>query len=246
MNNLSFQKIKDEKSYKDVFGAYLLEGAEFDLDCGYDIPFTNVPNKIDIPDQLVSYEKIDQKNMLIGKSYCHFYLDDYKFDGTYGVWNTLVWNRYFQKGFNINKLKNIDGIICPDYSNYNDMPKVMQIWNVYRSRAVGYFFNSRGLTAIPNVRWTDESSYIYAFAGLKKGSVVAVSTLGCLRNKIDNKLFMDGLEELIKRINPSIILIYGNVNESIIKIFTSYNQNYKVYPSDISLAYKEKLHGNEG
>lgn len=244
MNCSSF-KIEANKSYKDVFGAYVVDGAEFDLECGYDIPFTNVPDVVELPDYLISYQKIGESSKK-GRTYCHFYQDDYTFDGQYGIWNSLVFNRKFKKGFNLEKLSNVDGIICPDYSNYYDMPRVMQIYNVYRSRAIGYFFNSRGITAIPNVRWTDETSYIYAFAGLKKNSVVAIGTVGCLRNKIDRKFFLKGLKELILRIEPSTIIIYGTLTKEIIEILEEYQQDFKFFPSEISLAYKEKNNGNEG
>lgn len=232
----SLELIKSEKTLEDVFGAHIVDGAEYDVECGYDIPFTNVPENVELPDCLVPYHKLGIFSKA-GRTFCHFYQKDYTFDGMYGIWNALLWNRNFKKGFNFDKLKDLDGIICPDYSNYNDMPRVMQIWNVYRSRAVGYFFNSHGITAIPNVRWTDKESYVYAFAGLKPRSVVAVGTVGCLRNNVDRQYFIDGLHELIKTIRPSAIILYGTLNNEIKSILNEYNQVYVFFPSEISVAY---------
>lgn len=46
----------------------------------------------------------------------------------------------------------------PDYSLYRDMPLSMQIWNVFRSRALGYMQSNR-VKVVPNVRFSDERTY---------------------------------------------------------------------------------------
>lgn len=134
-NNLDFNYV-DYKDTKDVFGAYLLNGAEYE---GlYDIPVLEVDENIHLPSKLISYEKINHTEIK-EYTYVHFYQQDYTFDGQYGIWNSLIQNRQFKRGFNLQKLNGVYAVICPDYSTYNDMPKVMQIWNVYRSRTTGYF-----------------------------------------------------------------------------------------------------------
>ncbi|MGN1277781.1 MAG: DUF4417 domain-containing protein [Floccifex sp.] len=176
--------------------------------------------------------------------FVHFYQKDYTFDGKYGIWNSLIENRNYKKGFNLKKLDGFGAIICPDFSTYGDMPRVMQIWNVFRSRTVGYFLSSIGYIVIPNVRWTDKKSYTYSFAGIRKNGVVAIGTLGCLRNKADKELFLPGLEELIIRIKPKVIIFYGIVNYEMKCILDKYEQQYICFSSQISEAM-EKQHGNE-
>ncbi|MGN1277782.1 MAG: hypothetical protein ACI4UK_12400 [Floccifex sp.] len=49
-NKDSYSKLKVlNKPIDDVFGAFLLDGAEYDTKCGYDIPFINVPNSVILP-----------------------------------------------------------------------------------------------------------------------------------------------------------------------------------------------------
>lgn len=238
-------KIIPQKNVNDIFGAYLLEGAKYDRECEYDIPFIDVPKNIELPRNLVSYNKVNKINAIDRENmYVHFYQKDYTFDGKYGIWNSLIQNENHKRGFNLSKIDGFGAVICPDFSTYSDMPRVMQIWNVFRSRTVGYFLSNLGYNTIPNVRWTDSKSYGYSYAGIRKNSIVAVSTLGCLRSKADRELFLPGLEELIIRKKPKCIILYGSLTDDVSNILLKYNQKYLFFPSEISIAMELK-YGNE-
>ena len=234
-------KYTENKSKEDVFGAYLVEDAKYDG--YYDIPFMDVPTDIHLPSRLVGYSKLNKLNFE-KYTYCHFYQKDYTFDGRFGIWISLIFNHQFKKGFNLGKFKNVYAIICPDYSMYYDMPRILQILSVYKSRATGYFLIKLGYIVIPNVRWTDKKSYEYSFSGLRKYSIVAVSTLGCLKSKSDKSLFLSGLIELMKRVQPSCIIFYGSLNSEVKTILEEYNQEYAFFPSQIAEAMEIK-YGNE-
>ncbi len=108
----------------------------------------------------------------------------------------------------------------------------MQIWNVYRSRAVGSFLDSIGIKAIPNVRWTDEISYEFAFAGIEKGSIVSVGTYGCSKKKEDIYLLVRGFAEMIKRIRPSCVVVYGPIVDALRRIIEEYEVNVMQFDSE--------------
>lgn len=130
----------------------------------------------------------------------HFYIDDYQFE--------RIWNKP-EKYLPV--LKEYDCIISPDFSLYNDMPMPMKIWNTYRNRKIGAWYQSKGITVIPNVRWDNEATYQFAFAGIEKGGVIAVSTISL--KKEFRQMFLDGMEECIRRIEPQKILLYGGTIE---------------------------------
>ena len=52
-------------------------------------------------------------------------------------------------------------------------------------------------------------SYNFCFDGLPENGIVAISTVGIMKDKSAKKLFYDGLDEMIARIHPSGILIWG-------------------------------------
>lgn len=232
-----------KRDLKDVFGSYMLKDAEFDIS-SYDIPYVDVPADIKLPKRLVAYSKIGTSD-IDENVFIHFYQDDYIFDGYYGVWNSLLYDHQSNKGFSLDKLKNAGGIICPDYSIYGDFPEALKIMNTYRSRAVGSYINSIGGYALPNFHANGPDSYDYCFGGLRKHTVVALSTVGCLRSNADKTLFLKDTEELIKRIEPKLIILYGNKNKEVIKLFKKYNQEYLFFPSDISEAHGGTDYGNE-
>lgn len=224
------------RNLKDVFGSYMLKDADKDLR-NYDIPYVDTPEDIMLPEKLVPYSKIGATN-IDEKTFIHFYQDDYIFDGLYGMWNALIYGHQTKKGFSLDKLKDAGGIICPDYSVYGDFPEALKIWNIYRSRAIGNYINSIGGIAIPNFHANGPDSYKYCFGGLRKNSIIAVSTLGCLRSKKDRKMFLQDTEELLVRINPRLIILYGNKNQDVLDLFEKYNQNYLFFPSEIAEAHR--------
>lgn len=241
MKKVTLKKPTDKK---DVFGAFLPEGARF---AGkYDMPV--VKSNVDkMPDHLESYQKAGKKDKIIHPSTAlHFYIFDYLFDGEHGVWNALVRGVEFKKGFNLEKLEGYDYIIVPDLSLYGDMPLSMQIWNVYRARTIAYALLQLGYKVIVNVRWTDEVSFEFCFDGIEQGSVVAVGSFGCSKSLADRLLFDKGLEELINRVHPECIIFYGAVTDSMKVILERHNQKYVVFIPDITSTMEEYKHGNEG
>ena len=125
----------------------------------------------------------------------HFYIDDYRMEGLY----------YNPERF-IHRIAQYKFAITPDYSLYRDMPKAVQLFNVFRSRWCGAFWQSKGMTVIPNVSWGDSTTFEFCFDGIVEGSIVAVGTIGCKRSKL---AFMRGYNEMLERIKPSAIICYG-------------------------------------
>lgn len=85
-------------------------------------------------------------------------------------------------------------------------PLAMQMFSVFMNRWCGAYWQSYGLTVIPTISWSTKDSYDFCFSGVEMGSIVAVSTLGVLR---EEKLFMDGYNEMYRRIKPEYVYCYG-------------------------------------
>ncbi len=236
--------LKKPSDIKDVFGAFLVENAQFSKG-KYDMPVVR-SNIDELPTSLFSYQKVGKKKLeLQPKTALHFYVYDYIFDGEHGVWNALIRGTEFARGFNLGKLEGFDCIIVPDFSLYMDMPVEWQIWNVYRSRVVAHALQELGYKVIINVRWTDETSYEFCFEGIEEGSIIAVGSYGCSKERIDRALFDNGLEEAIKRLRPKSIIIYGSLTNTAKDILESNHQEYMVFKSDTATAMEEFRHGNE-
>ena len=133
-----------------------------------------------------------------------FYYDDYKF---ISAWRDP--DKY------IERLAQFKAVISPDFSLYTDFPRALQILSCYRRQWCGAYWQYKGLDVIPDVVWGDEQSFDYCFDGIPRGGTVAVSTVGVRNNnewngKEDN-LFRAGYDEMMKRLNPKTVIVYGSM-----------------------------------
>lgn len=147
----------------------------------------------------------------------HFFIDDYQFE--------RIWRN---PSAYVNMLGRFQCVLSPDFSIFVDMPEPMKIWNVFRNRLLGSWWQTNGINVIPTVSWAEPESFKYCFAGVEPNGVVAVSTLGVGRTGRTKRLWTMGVEEMVKRLQPSTILIYGkeiqcDFNQATVRIFTNNN-----------------------
>jgi len=151
----------------------------------------------------------------------HFYYDDYKF---ISAWREP--EKY------IDRLKRFKAVVAPDFSLYTDFPIALQILSCYRRQWCGAYWQSLGIDVIPDVVWGTKESFDFCFDGIPKHSTVAVSTVGVKRDKDWNNetdsLFREGYNEMLKRLEPTTILFYGDMIDglegNIIKIPSFYEE----------------------
>lgn len=153
----------------------------------------------------------------------HFFLDDYQFER---IWNDP------QKYVDI--LKEYDCILSPDFSLYIDMPMPMKIWNTYRSRMIGQYYQSCGIRVIPTISWAEKETYKFCFLGIPKGSIVAISTIGVKDSREALNIWCDGMYAMIKKIRPSKILVYGGMID-----FDYGNIEVAYYDNDVLQRWKD-------
>jgi hypothetical protein len=188
----------DSKDRRDVWNAWLLHGCQYDGK--YEMPLMAACDSV--PENLTSFTdaKIERAN----ESYIHFFKDDYKSER---VWRTP--KHYLPL------IKAYGGAIAPDFSVYREMPLAQQMYNVFRSRAIGYWWTQNGIKITPNVRWGDKRTYDFCFDGLPKHSVVAIGTHGCVKHIEDRRYFNDGFLVMLDRIKPTTVIVYGSASNRI-------------------------------
>lgn len=163
------------------------------IPCLKHVPHSKTPN------WLVPYRTRIRSNTHLADGAVHFFLDDYRFET---VWRTP------QKA--LSALQPYSILLTPDFSLYHDWPLALQLWNVYRNRWCGAFWQTHGFTVIPTVSWSSAESYPFCFTGIPKHSLVAISTLGInVTDPLQHGLFMAGFHAMIEAIQPSAVLCYG-------------------------------------
>lgn len=149
-----------------------------------------------IPEDLISFNYVLNTDAF--DKGVHFYIDDYQFER---IWSDP--HKYMER------LTNFDCCLTPDFSTYTEMPLPMQMWNVFRSRLIGQIMQDYGIKVIPTLQWCMPDSYQFCFEGIEQGGTVSVSTIGVKRDAESKQIWFDGMDEAIKRLKPSCVLIYG-------------------------------------
>lgn len=210
--------------FDDGFQSYLTEGASVVGDAG--IPVLMNLGNTQIPKDIVPFSKA--KRCDNKRQYVHFYEYDKQFSAV--LTGTI---RYLEL------LKQFDGVITPDCTMAIGQSKCLQQANTYMNRAVGYFLQKNGIPVIPNIRWSDESSFEYCFLGVPKNSIVSISTHGCITSKDERKMFRIGLETMISVLNPKTILVHGYMPDEIFGGFDEYAEFYR-YASQFERTHPKK------
>lgn len=130
----------------------------------------------------------------------HFFVDDYQF--------LRLWTN---PETYINMLSRFQAVCTPDFSTYTDFPKAVQIFNHYRKHWLAAYWQENGIKVIPTISWSDEDSFKWCFDGEPVGGIVAVSSVGTQNDKQTKYLFESGFEEMVARLQPSQILMYGDI-----------------------------------
>lgn len=171
----------------DEYDAYSTEGF-------YQMPVIEPEDHI--PEDLIGFNyALTSSNKESG---IHFYIDDYQFE--------RVWN---QPHLYLEKISEYDCMLTPDFSLYQEMPIAMKIWNTYRSRLIGQLAQRRGIIVIPTVSWCEKETFTFCFDGLPKRSTLSISTIGVKQDDYNFELWKNGVDEMIKRLKPKTLLIYG-------------------------------------
>ncbi|MCF0217149.1 MAG: DUF4417 domain-containing protein [Fibrobacteraceae bacterium] len=156
----------------------------------------------------------------------HFYEHDKKFERVRK--NPQQWLEFVSK-FKI--------IISPDFSLYWSMPLEMQKankeFNIYFANELA----KRNPNTIYNVRFGDAISYNFCFDGFPKNGVVAVGTHGCTKRYDERIVFEAGFVEMVKRLTPKVIVVYGYANLNVFKWFESIGGIVLRIPSEFELAH---------
>lgn len=171
--------------------------AQFDGVSDYDIPEmlpVHIDNLKDIPLQGFNYALKETHPENIG---VHFFLHDYQFER---VWKYP--DRYTEC------LSKFAYVLSPDFSPYADMPRALQIYNLYRNRWCGRYWQEHGIKVIPTFTMGNTDLFKVFCAGIPKHSTIAISTMGEGRWGKFRGIF-SWWDVIMCELEPDTVLLYG-------------------------------------
>lgn len=202
----------------DVMKEYLITDAE--LDGPYQIPM--LPKSDAVPGKGIDFVSSKARSLKGHKDLTvNFYIDDKSF--------LQVWNQPDQY---IEHLKCFNSVCSPDFTIASGMPSALNIYNLYRNHALGYYWAVMGVKIIPSVNIISPKEMPWIFDGTPHRSVVSCCTNGRVRSKSARMEFCENFKEMLEAIEPTKVVIVGivpdelNVDVPIINL-NSRSQNMK-------------------
>lgn len=209
----------------------LVAGAMFDGDL--EIPIIQPPREIIIPDSITPFSKREKAvgtNSAIG-----FFEKDPEFA------SVLIDPTAYIEDF-----RRFQILLPVDCSLYYDAPLAVQVTNLYRSRAIGSYYQRNGSNIYPLARWGNELTYTtqyfpepVAFLGLPKHSVTCIGTYGCIGSREEKYYFQAGLEAMLKYLEPVIVFVYGSMPMDIFGEYLEYTE-FVQFPD-----WTTRMHGGD-
>ena len=194
----------------------LKEEMVFPSDAIYNIPELLPEMIIDIPDDISCWCGSDASNV------SNFYLYNYSTDSTKGLdfsktisafyTDDARFECFWQKpaeytGRLINR--GIIGTVTPNYSLWFHSPEALKIWNTYRSRWVGRYFQEAGIPIIPDINFSSPTSFDYCFAGVPVGcKAISIQIQTGKKSIMEITGKRNGIKKAIETIKPKSILLY--------------------------------------
>ena len=198
---------------RDVFHAWMLEGANFSED--WEMPTLEPVDAL--PDGLVPFSEAMGRERDSIDCFVHFYEDDFRFES---VWSNP--SRYLPS------LSRFAGVIMPDFSTSIDFPKPMKMWNAYRNRLLGSWFQRNGIVTIPNAR--AEPGCPWRLEGLPHHSTIAVCGRGLVKRPDERKRFIRDLRVTMDVLEPTTLVYYGSDLYGVLDYPRSLGIDVRVYP----------------
>lgn len=155
--------------------------------------------KLDVTEWIGFNQILSDKNPA-GKG-VHFFVDDYQFER---VWNAP--DKY------IDRLREYEAVLSPDFSPYGDMPLITQLFNHYRKHWCAAYWQENGVNVIPTVRSSTDKRFLKYFTdGEPKNSIICYSTMWANTDAETAKIARAEYEAIIERLKPSKIIVYGKI-----------------------------------
>ncbi|MBQ9010302.1 MAG: DUF4417 domain-containing protein [Clostridia bacterium] len=134
----------------------------------------------------------------------HFWVDDAQFKR---VW---TYPRRYR-----DLLLQFGAVTSPEFSVFETFPVALRLYNQYRNAWLARFWAEAGINVVPSVVWTEGWDREALWETYPVGSILALSTVGCMRTDADRAWMERGIAEMQRRLRPVQVLLHGKRPEGL-------------------------------
>lgn len=155
-----------------------------------------------LPERIIAFHEAMSVSQTDFDAIVHFYISD------------VLFIRLFRDPDRyVPKLKQFKYVLSPDLSQYIEMPFFSRYNNNCQNKAMSQYLQRQGVNIIANVTWSLPDSYEYCFAGIPKGTTIAINSNGVNASTDSKYLWYRGYEEALRQLQPTRIIRYGQKME---------------------------------
>jgi hypothetical protein len=198
----------------DSFQSFLVKNAYFTPLEEYPILPENFIAK-EVPKKILPFSKAINYRGDLSETFICTYESDYLFERIRR--NPKKYISFFQR---------TAGLIGFDYSIHSDMPIIKQKSQMNDNLSLTYYFGNNGIPIIPNIRCGVDELLPELFQAIPKNSLIAIGVHGFKKYKFEIYEWYCFLEQILDKLQPKGIIVYGNLDN---KIFDSFRHKYKFY-----------------
>lgn len=209
------RRIKPARHYRDVFHAWMLEGAEYAQPLG--MPKL-APVRVE-PEKLVAFSDAMNPKWHDFDCFVHFFEDDCRIE--------RFWNN---PGAYAARLGRFRGAIGLDYSVCWDFPVALKDYNHWRNSVCTYWLQKHLPCAVPQARCEGEDCES-VLAGFPKHSSIAIGARSMVRNLEDRAMLKKSVRHIVDFLEPANLLWYGSDQYGVADYPRSKGIPVHVYPT---------------
>ncbi len=211
-----------KKNLKKLLNLNFVDLTNRTYNCGkYDLPYIKCPNIVN-PDYLalygetLNYHKTD-------RTFVCFYQYDIKFDNIKGIFEAIYHNDVKLLEQYKERFKDVRYAIAPDYSEVGDIPRIENVYRLFKSRIVSlWLLLECNVIVIPNITYASDNYFDVMLDGMKDTEVVAFSVKGSVKEKSERELLKKAIKHTVDNlIQLKKIIVYSvSVNdEKVLELF---------------------------
>lgn len=137
---------------------------------------------------------------------------------------------YHRPAVCFNRIPPGGGFMAPDFSVKLHMSEIEKKFNLMRRNALAALAQKFGIKAMLPLTWAEYATLEYCCSGIMPEGIYAISNIGVRNDFISRKLFMTGLMEVTRILNPMGYVLYGYPMDNTfgVKTIVYANQHYSL------------------
>jgi len=194
--------------------------------CGkFDLPYVKCPNLVN-PSYLALYSETCNYQKT-NRTFICFYQYDVKFDNIKGLFEAIYHNDEKLLAKYKERFKNVRYAIAPDYSEVGDIPRIENVYRLFKSRIVSlWLWLECNIIVIPNITYANENYFDIMLDGMQDTEVVSFSVKGSMKKKTERELLLKAIKNVVDNLKKLKKIIVYSVSVDDNKVITLFKYAY--------------------